>query len=108
MFGKKKAMKKMMRTTQDQNGVIQSSLKKIKALNIKFEGQPAIVEALNGLYNQYGNMTANGKPESIKADEQISSALSDIELCVKKSEKSGDLTEIESLIKKIKILIAER
>lgn len=107
-FFKKRKENKMLGTTQEQNEMIQASLKKIKALKIKLEGQTAVCEALNGIYNKYSNVTANGKPQSINADRAVADILGDIELCVKKSEKINDYSEIDGLIKKIRIALAER
>jgi len=107
-FRKRKMLKQMKNATQEHNEIIQDSLKKIKMLKIKFEENEAVRDALSGIYNQYGNITANGKHETVKADKRIASLLDDVDLCAKKLEKTGDTSEVEALVKKVRMAIAER
>jgi len=105
-FNKKK--KAMLLASTEQNDTVQASLKKIKVLQVKYEGKTEVTDLLTEIYNQYSNAHLEGTESQIKSDKGIANALDDIELCAKKSEKTNDYTEILGLIKNIKILLAER
>ena len=105
---KKPSGKDSLDVLRQHNELLQSSLKKIKMLKVKLEGNAAVCAGLSDMYNRYSNVSTNGKPETMQIDRGIAANLSDLELCINKAEKSGDFGEIENLIKKINVAIAGR
>ena len=111
-FKKKKAVQKeaaaALTVSGNQDEMMQSSIKRMNALKVRLEGQPALSKMLGSAQNVYGFMIADGKPATVKADNIISDTLREIELSLRKCEETKNYSEVEALIRKLKTTLADR
>ena len=87
---------------------IQKNVVFINKLKIILEFSVEICGKLDELKAAYEFVSPKASGETLKTDKRIGGYLEEIEICSKKAEKNGDFTEIEGLLKKIRITIAER
>jgi len=106
-FGKKKDGKIVYDVSKDRT-ILEKNLASMNKLKVVLEANAEICGKLDGLIADYEYSSPKKSKEALKIDKRIGEHLEDIELRANKSDKNGDFTEINGLIKKIKIAIAER
>jgi len=107
MAAGKKGGKTVKAVSKDKE-LVKENIATIDKLKIIFETNTEICDKLNEIKSAYEFASPKKSKETASVDKRIGGYLEDIELCAKKSEKNDDFTEIETLIKKIRIAIAER
>jgi len=103
----KKGGKTVKAVSKDKE-LLKENIATIEKLKIIFENNAEICDKLNDIKSAYEFVSPKKSKETASVDKRIGGYLEDIELCAKKSEKNDDFTEIETLIKKIRIALAER
>ena len=106
LFGKKKVSPADI--LAEDRAVIQKNLVAVNRLKISLETNADTCAKLNEIASDYEFVSPKGAEEILNIDKRIGTYLDDIELIAKRSERNRDFTEIDGLIRKIRIAVAER
>jgi len=107
-FFRKKKGGKVVEAVAEDKAVIQKNLISINKLKVVLDFNAEACGKLDELKSLYEFAPPKDSVDTLKTDKRIAGYLEDIELCAKRAEKGGDFTEIDGLIKKVKVAIAER
>jgi hypothetical protein len=88
--------------------LIEANVKAFGALIVQFDAAEGVKVKLAALADKYQYVSPKRDPDAYRKDEKIRDRIDDIRLAAAKALKTGDFSDVEREIEKIKILIAER
>ena len=87
---------------------IERNVRTLYVVLAQLEGNKEIADKLKDLAEAYKYASPFGAPDAAKADGKIADRIDDMKAAAVKAADNKDFGEIENLIRRIKVLIAER
>jgi hypothetical protein len=105
MFGKRK---KLVEKIESSITLIEKNSVLIAKIKVLYEAFPVLVEKISTVEADLKFLSPRDDKATVDKDKKIGALLDDLELGARRTIKTGDVTEAEEIIKKIKLVLSER